>query len=341
MPRRIMVTVQPDGTINAGDRCLPPLRELLPHMATDLRRKVRESRSNSLGYAVRNGLVPAQDMANALRTYYALREYAGTAEYPPSALCATSDIYLASGDMLYQLIPMRAVRAGRALAAAKARLQAELEVQRGAMAAHAEGEARAVVAQAAERAAQITAEADSLLAQARQHRTLPDWLTNGADVKVSEECLAVKFTFLLRVREFHYGSRSWPTADLDAIRVIAYLPITYQDGDYSPEAAYAPDLQLPHMRPTGSCITIGDAPRRVQSGEDLARVAAGFARAFEIVNLASLLVKDWSLWPRQVKQAVPEGLRAYMEGWREHNYDQAPPSRGGGVEITEAPWIIP
>ena len=69
MPRRIMVTVQPDGTINAGDRCLPPLRELLPHLPADLRRKVRESRSNSLSYAVRGGLVSAQDMANALRTH--------------------------------------------------------------------------------------------------------------------------------------------------------------------------------------------------------------------------------------------------------------------------------
>lgn len=294
--------------IDSGGRELPMMAALLPYLPQSARVSARVQ--YQVQDALRSGINP-QMLAGAIAAYFTehpnadgqLRIEEAQADLPDNMA------YLAFGDFVYRMVPVRQVNNGRAMKAMREKLAQEIRTLRTGLEQQAGIEARAIVARAEEQAAVVRERAARVEREISTQVRFPEW-TRGWPVKTNGETVwLAKETRLVMDRAIH-GSRVWPISPNINVHVDLWLPLNGQaERIHLVTGRYG---SLPHVSTGSACVKIGE---KVKDIKDLATLEAfqwQVQRAFTAINLASLLESDWRTWLKEIQEGMPAVLQPWL-----------------------------
>jgi len=91
-----------------------------------------------------------------------------------------------------------------------------------------------------------------------------------------------------------------------------WLPL-YSDGGFAISTMTTlHGASLPHVGPEGACLSISDAPPYINTIDHYHHFNRSLARAFSGIQLDSLFDYSISLWPKQLRLAIPPPIRSWI-----------------------------
>lgn len=236
----------------------------------------------------------------------------GAAEMPDNTA------YLAVGDYIYKMVPVRQASSSKAVRLMRERVRVEIERVREGLRQQASQEAQQVIAQANQRAELIRQEIARERAAESSARRFPLWLDGtpvktGTGITDSGRLFAMSKTQLV-ITSLSHGDKKWPMNPTGKpIEVNFWLPLNGSP-DYVRLEEGAKDL--PHVTSASSCLKIGETVAEVNSMERLRAFSNQVTRAFSVINLASLLSSDIDCWNPEVVALLPPAIKAWLETYR-------------------------
>lgn len=335
---RIRVTRHENGAVSIhglpeGTERLT-VKHLSGYFPSSVRRSLRRTYGIHLGDSVERlvacGVLSPQELAD----YLSLLCYRRFSTEGISDL-GREPMFIAAGDTIYRLAPIKQIQATKALAVLRAKATETLKAEK-----------EEILKQATHRAHQITTEAQRVLQQATDRERIirqqskdfriPLGLTNQ-NIKLQRESVLVLQTAAFKFTNFRYENYLWNA--LNAVPVYAKIWIafssTFSEILWRVCATY--EGYLPHMSPESACIEVGDNHRvsfeMLSDSREAARVlfsaTQAIQRAFETVNLASLY-SSVDLWDERFLPFLPSAFRESL-----FNLDHSPEEYGTVEEFLD------
>lgn len=311
-----------EWVIDAGGRSLPPMSNLYPYMTLSSRQSCRDRGDYTITDALLHGVSP-QMLSSALAAWFTehpnpsgnaapLVQEEGVSELP------NNSAYLALGDFIYKMVPVRQASSSKAVKLMREKARVEIERVREGLRQQASQEAQNILAQANQRAATIRVEAEAELRANANAPKFPAWavgipLKVGVQISNSGHLFAMKKTELV-FTELVHGSRHWPmNPERKGVKVSFWLPL-----NGNPEHVHLEEgsKDLPHATTNSACLKIGERTGPVTSMAGLNTLSAQVARAFSVINLASLLRADMTCWNPEVTALLPAPIKKWLETYR-------------------------
>jgi hypothetical protein len=335
--------------IDSGGRTRPEMRSLLTYLPEGTRTTARSCSSIEDGLSM--GINP-QLLSGALSAWYTEHPNApgttGALEVTvPEGISELPDntAYLALGDFIYRMVPVRQARTGKALITMRAKMQREIEALRVSLREQAGRESEQLIAQAQQRAAIIRAEAEQVRLAIASDNALrfPSWLQN-IPVKSYDGRQWAMRPVAITFQWVSHGLLRWPTKTLTetlegrTVRLQLWLPL-----DGTPERVSLVDTRdgfLPHIIVGACCVKLGEPVQAITSLERLDKFGQQISRAMSTINLASLLSPNVVSWNPQVVRLLPDAIKAWLETHRDNVSQRtgeglppvAPEHQEGGTE---------
>lgn len=282
-----------------------------------------------------HGAISASEWQEAILSAL-LRQSKPVNEAEPIEVVNLTNTYMAMGNQLFKLQPVKVIKANGALRAVRARATA---------ASKREGEriiedARRSCKGITDEAAKLLSEAKAKLAEANRVLTPPAW-TQGFPVRLREQdryfewFVGTVFNFFLT--QFHYSfsatnaagravvrTKIWNAKpEVPAFKVRLWIPCNSSDTSWFTKCFVDESSPaLPHIKQSHACGSSGAAPRRITSIRDVTNAAVAMQNMCTVANLNSLLVYE-QYWEQRIRDFVPPALWAVIQN---HAYTSTPAS---------------
>ena len=305
-----------EWVVDMGGRTPPVMSQLHPYLSPSARQSCRDRGDYSIVDSLIHGVSP-QILTSALSAWMVEHPNGGGSVVMEEGVSelASNSAYLAMGDFIYKMVPVRQVSSSKAVRVMREKVRVEIERVREGLRQQASQEAQQVITQANQRAATIRAEAQAELDEAKRGTKFPAW-TNGLPVRVgvglgdSGQKFAMQRTQLV-ITELSHGNKRWPmNPERKPIRVNFWLPLSGLPGFVRLEED---SPSLPHVTYTSCCLTIGENILPINNIDRLRTFSAQVTRAFSVINLASLLEANMVTWNPEVVALLPAPIKRWLE----------------------------
>lgn len=284
------------------------------------------------GLIQRFSVIPAQVWADAIGQAVVLMmspaHQAGAFDYDAEGPAALQTLlsgagHLALGNYLYKLQPVAAVPTNRAMATLRAKMRAQVGVERERLLTGAQREAQIIVEQADVIRRQVEASRVELRSLGRL--SVPVWATYRMTLRGDYE-----YPFVLELPEirfqidtFRYENGEtqevleWDLESPYSVYVTLFLPVNFGSGEYYVgregntcriQKQDGGAIKLPHITFAGTCLQPVGVPTTLHSKNDVTLLIDGLVRAHRVVNLNSLLSPPES-WPSELFHRCPQHIR--------------------------------
>jgi hypothetical protein len=222
--------------------------------------------------------------------------------------------YLAMGEQLFRLSPVEVISTNKALVAAKARIEEKNRLAGKKIIEDATVAAKAII----DSAMKVKADYNLLLREQKRKALAPRWVVDAGLThrrKIEMWQILCSFNFRLDFLEYYFhdseGTRKKyhsPLLPVPPKDVYFWVPI-FQKGGYSLTSLLLEEREdiLPHMSRSGFCMSIGDAPEKIDSLVSLNRLISGVSRVTRGIRMDSLL-QDTSVWINGLAKHFPPNM---------------------------------
>lgn len=243
---------------------------------------------------------------------------------------------MAIGDKLFTLTPQGVVNGARGMALIRNRVTAAAKETSKRLIEQAQAEGKMLLANAQRKLMEVTREVEAVKASGRM--VLPEWVVaNRIPVRATGRGDTKKWfvgiTLSLKVDEFtltsgdnsrvfHWVAKVLGEADraLQTVsQVIVWMPVDFTTGSYayggisdgcrSMEGVWV----LPHINSGGCCMTLQGAPEALKDYRSFKDISDMMNRGMRVVNMSSLLGRDWKVWHLFVQAQVPMEVKRVLD----------------------------
>jgi hypothetical protein len=335
--------------VDSGGRPKPEMRFLAPYLPAPSR--TITSRAYTVEDALALGMNP-QMLTSALSAWFVEHPNQGSNIVVSEGITELPDnnAFMALGDYIYQMIPVRQVKTGKAVRLMREKMKKEVETLAVSLKQQASNEAQSIIDQANTKAGQIRLEAERARIADNAMLKFPQWLSGipvkakapyGEDIPIQYAMQGATIIFT----GITHGTKKWATkSDVPrAVTVNLWLPLS---GDA--ERVHLDDIRgsLPHIYSNSACMKLGEVVQPIISLERLQMFRNQIVRAMATINIASLLQPDPARWIPDIVKMLPDPIRVWLQSYptldqqsrRQEIIDLLPP--GDNVETPQETWSV-
>jgi len=329
--------------VDSGGRARPEMRFLAPYLPQTSR--TITSQAYTVEDALTLGMNP-QMLSSALSAWFVEHPNQGNNIVVSEGITELPDnnAFMALGDYIYQMIPVRQVKTGKAVRLMREKVKREVESQRTGLMAQASQEAQNIIDQANVQASRVRLEIAREKSEGANVVKFPLWTRGNAVMDHGNGNLYIRQKAIITFTNVVYKEKVWATK-IDVLRSVAvnlWLPMS---GDVEQVSLDEARGQLPHITSGSACMKIGEAVQPIVSMDRVGAFRNQIVRTMSSINLASLLSADIREWIPDVVKVLPDEIKKWLERYNDRTMQREetaiaalPP--GENVETPQETWSV-
>jgi len=317
--------------VDSGGRSRPEMRFLAPYLPQASR--TITSQAYSVEDALALGMNP-QMLTSALSAWFVEHPNQGNNIVVSEGITELPDnnAFMALGDYIYQMIPVRQVKTGKAVRLMREKVKREVESQRTGLIAQASQEAQNIIDQANAKATQIKYVAEKERIEQNNMVKFPLWTRGNAMMDQGNGNQYIRQRSTITFTNVVYKEKIWATKRdvMRSISVNLWLPLSGESDLVLLDDARG---QLPHITSGSACMKIGEAVQPIISLDRVGAFRNQIVRTMSSINLASLLSADIREWIPDVVKMLPDEIKKWLEKYNDRN------TQRGDIAIAALPPV--